>query len=56
MRGILENLDYIEELNVNCLYLNPIFKAASYHKYDTIDYMEIDPCFGTKPRFERFSK
>ena len=48
LRGILENLDYIEELNVNCLYLNPIFKAASYHKYDTIDYMEIDPCFGTK--------
>ena len=48
LRGILENLDYIEELNVNCLYLNPIFMAASYHKYDTIDYMEIDPCFGTK--------
>lgn len=46
--GILENLDYLSELHVNCLYLNPIFKAASYHKYDTIDYFEIDPCFGTK--------
>lgn len=50
--GILENLDYLSELHVNCLYLNPIFKAASYHKYDTIDYFEIDPCFGTKEEFK----
>lgn len=48
LRGIFENLDYLENLHINCLYLNPIFKAASYHKYDTIDYMDIDPCFGTK--------
>lgn len=48
IKGIIDNLDYIEELQVNCLYLNPIFKAASYHKYDTVDYMEIDPCFGKK--------
>lgn len=44
--GIMENLDYIEDLGVNCLYLNPIFEAASYHKYDTIDYFKVDPCFG----------
>lgn len=48
LRGIIENLDYIRELQVNCLYLNPIFLGASYHKYDTIDYRETDPCFGTK--------
>lgn len=48
LRGVIENLDYIESLGANCLYLNPIFLAASYHKYDTIDYLEIDPCFGTK--------
>lgn len=48
LRGIIENLDYLRELQVNCLYLNPIFLGASYHKYDTIDYREIDPCFGTK--------
>lgn len=48
LRGILENLDYLASLQVNCLYLNPIFQAASYHKYDTIDYFEIDPCFGDK--------
>lgn len=51
IRGIIENLDYLLKLNINCIYLNPIFKAASYHKYDTIDYFEIDPCFGTKEEF-----
>ncbi|MBR1392026.1 MAG: alpha-glycosidase [Lachnospiraceae bacterium] len=48
LRGIIENLDYIKALGVNCIYLNPIFRANSYHKYDTIDYFDIDPCFGTK--------
>ena len=47
LRGIIENLDYIKSLHVNCLYLNPVFEAASYHKYDTIDYKKVDPCFGT---------
>lgn len=46
--GIMENLDYIEEMGFNCIYINPIFKALEYHKYDTMDYYEIDPCFGTK--------
>ena len=48
LKGICENLDYIEKLGINCIYLNPIFEAASYHKYDTIDYFEIDPCLGNK--------
>lgn len=47
LRGILENLDYLSNLGINCIYLNPIFTASSYHKYDTIDYFTIDPCFGT---------
>ena len=47
LRGILENLDYIQTLGFNCIYLNPIFAAGEYHKYDTIDYYHIDPCFGT---------
>ena len=34
LKGICENLDYIEKLGINCIYLNPIFEAASYHKYD----------------------
>ena len=48
LKGVCENLDYIRGLGVNCIYLNPIFKANSYHKYDTIDYFEIDPCLGSK--------
>lgn len=48
IRGVIDNLDYLESLHVNCIYFNPLFMAASYHKYDTIDYYEVDPCFGTK--------
>lgn len=48
LRGITENLDYIASLGFNCIYLNPIFKAESYHRYDTLDYYEIDPQMGTK--------
>ena len=48
IRGVTENLDYIASMGFNCIYLNPIFEAASYHKYDTIDYFEIDPCLGNK--------
>lgn len=51
IRGILENLDYISGLGFNCLYLNPIFRAGEYHKYDTLDYFHIDPCMGTDEDF-----
>lgn len=49
--GVIEKLDYIKSLGVNALYLNPIFKAASNHKYDTADYMQIDPIFGGEEAF-----
>ena len=49
--GIRENLDYLRELGFNCLYLNPIFAASSYHKYDTLDYFRIDPTRGTEDDF-----
>lgn len=48
LAGITQNLDYLEELGINCLYLNPIFKAGEYHKYDTIDYYDIDASLGSK--------
>ena len=47
LRGVTENLEHIARLGCNGLYLNPIFTAKSYHKYDTIDYYHVDPCFGT---------
>ena len=48
LRGVIEKLDYIRGLGATCLYLTPIFKAPSNHKYDTVDYFDIDPAFGTK--------
>ncbi len=44
--GIIEKLDYIASLGVTCLYLSPIFDAASNHKYDTGDYEHVDAMFG----------
>lgn len=51
LRGIIENVDYLSELGVNAIYINPIFAAGEYHKYDLIDYFHIDPCFGTNEEF-----
>lgn len=51
INGIRENLDYIHGIGFNCLYLNPIFAASSYHKYDTLDYFHIDPTRGTDEDF-----
>ena len=48
LRGICNRLMHMKELGVEILYMTPIFKSNSIHKYDTIDYYEIDPSFGTK--------
>ena len=52
LRGIIEKLDYLKDLGINGIYLTPIFKASSVHKYDTIDYYEIDEVFGNKETFK----
>lgn len=52
LKAVIKNLDYIQTLGVNCIYFNPIFAAGEYHKYDTIDYYHIDPCFGTNEEFK----
>lgn len=44
--GIIEKLDYLKSLSVKCIYLNPIFDAASNHKYDTANYRRVDADFG----------
>jgi cyclomaltodextrinase len=51
LAGIRENLGYIRDLGVNCIYINPIFVAGEYHKYDVLDYFNIDPCFGANEDF-----
>jgi cyclomaltodextrinase / maltogenic alpha-amylase / neopullulanase len=48
LAGILDRIDYLVHLGITCIYLNPIFKGYSNHKYDTIDYYKIDPQFGTE--------
>ena len=47
IRGIIEKVDYLKDLGVNLLYLTPIFKSSTNHKYNTQDYFDIDPQFGT---------
>lgn len=56
LKGIEEKLDYIASLGVNCIYLNPIFEAHSNHRYNTADYMKIDPLLGTEEDFENLCK
>lgn len=46
LNGVREKLSYIKSLNVSALYLTPIFKSSSNHKYDTIDYYKVDEMFG----------
>jgi len=51
LRGIAEKLPYLRSLGVTTLYLNPIFEAASNHRYDTADYRSIDPLLGDEDDF-----
>jgi glycosidase len=54
--GIEKKLSYIASLGVTTIYLNPIFLSSSTHKYDTADYMQIDPMFGGWDGFRSFMK
>lgn len=45
--GIIQKLDYLKELGITALYLTPVFKSISNHKYDISDYYQVDPQFGT---------
>ncbi|MDF9841683.1 MULTISPECIES: alpha-glycosidase [unclassified Paenibacillus] len=46
LQGIIDHLDYLEDLGITAIYLTPIFEAPTNHKYDTTDYMKVDPHFG----------
>ena len=48
IRGITERLPYLKELGISGIYLTPIFKSNTNHKYNTFDYWQIDPDFGTE--------
>jgi cyclomaltodextrinase len=51
LRGILQHFDYLLDLGVTALYLNPIFQSSSTHRYNTSDYFKIDPKLGTLDDF-----
>ena len=50
--GIAEKLDYLKDLGITALYLNPIFASASNHRYHTYDYYNVDPLLGGNEAFE----
>ena len=52
LRGIRQKLDYLADLGVSIIYLNPIFRAHSNHRYDTGSYEEIDPILGDEAAFD----
>lgn len=49
LQGIIDKLDYLQELGIGALYLNPVFDAVSLHKYDTSNYRHVDRFFGPDP-------
>ena len=52
LQGIIEKLDYLKDLGITIIYLNPIFKSFSNHRYDTGDYLDIDPMLGDSETFK----
>ena len=56
LAGIIEKLDYIADLGANTIYMTPVFAASSNHKYDTADYKNVDPHFGTNADFEHLTR
>ena len=53
LEGVRQKLSYLKELGVSVIYFNPIFDARTNHKYDTSDYMRVDPMFGDEAALRR---
>lgn len=47
LQGVIDHLDHLVQLGVNAIYFTPLFEADTNHKYDTKDYLKVDPHFGT---------
>ena len=52
-KGVESKLDYLKNLGVTTIYFNPVFEAASNHRYDTSNYMKIDPFLGSEKEFSQ---
>ncbi len=53
LQGVLEKLDYLQDLGINAIYFNPIFESPSLHKYDAATYIHVDDNFGPDPQSDR---
>ncbi|NOX89982.1 MAG: alpha-amylase [Calditrichaeota bacterium] len=53
LEGIIEKLDYLKDLGINAIYLNPVFESPSLHKYDATTYIHIDDNFGPNPQIDQ---
>ena len=53
LQGVIDKLDYLRDLGINAIYLNPVFDSPSAHKYDGLSYHHIDPNFGPDPQGDR---
>jgi neopullulanase len=54
--GVVEKLDYLQDLGINAIYFTPIFSSASNHRYHTHDYLQIDPLLGGRQAFDSLLK
>jgi len=52
LQGVIDHLDHIAELGINAIYFTPLFEATTNHKYDTQDYLKVDPHFGTNEKLK----
>ncbi len=51
LKGIIDHMYYLLDLGINAIYLNPIFLSPSNHRYNAVDYFQIDPKLGSKIEF-----
>ncbi|MBQ2661318.1 MAG: alpha-glucosidase C-terminal domain-containing protein [Clostridia bacterium] len=56
LQGIREKLPYLKKLGIGCIYINPIFESPSFHRYNTSNYMKIDPILGDESDLEALVK
>ncbi|MGG4552366.1 alpha-glycosidase [Paenibacillus humicus] len=56
LQGVIDHLDHLTELGINAIYFTPIFEATTNHKYDTADYMKVDPHFGDVETLKKLVK
>lgn len=56
IKGVISKLDYIQDMGYDAIWLMPIMPSATYHKYDVIDYYDIDPQYGTLDDFDSLIK